>query len=105
MSKKLNKIIICAVMAVLTLVTASCSQKEQLPADIPQATERGRSDAQALLDIASDDIAELHSALLSVKAREWEMRREGHDQSADAYINAFKEYVSTQNKPLADEIF
>lgn len=99
----MKKLLFAFLITIFSL--SACSEKEPVPADIPQATERGQSDAQALLDIAGSDVKDLHSALLSVKAREWEMRRNGSDQSADAYIKAFKDYVSTQNKSLADEIF
>ena len=99
--KKFIYIVILSVMAVMT----SCSQKEEVIENVTQATERGQSDAQALLNISTDNVRELHAALLSVKAREWEMRREGHDPSADAYITAFKEYLAGNNKALADEIF
>ena len=100
MMKKYGLILMMAVAAL-----GSCSPKNETPADVPHATERGHSDAQALLNIPADNVAELHSALLSVKAREWEMRRGGNGSGADAYIIAFKEYVASRNKALADEIF
>lgn len=104
MSGMLKKIVYIVVLSVMAMLT-SCSGKDNMPENISQAAERGQSDARALLDISTDNIRELHSALLSVKAREWEMRREGKDTSADAYIKAFKEYLAGNNKALADEIF
>ncbi len=107
----MKKLIFAFLISILSLTACSEKESEVISADIPQATERGQNDARALLDIArgGDDgdvnARDLHSALLSVKAREWEMRRNVSDQSADAYIKAFKEYVSTQNKSLADQIF
>ena len=98
------KKIFCSLFLVASLL-CSCASKEESPADIPQATERGQNDARALLTLDSENISEVHSALLSVKAREWEMRRNGDNASADAYIDAFKQYVVDQNKKLADEIF
>ncbi|MBD5238533.1 MAG: hypothetical protein HDS64_02005 [Bacteroidales bacterium] len=101
----MKKLIFAFFISIFSLT--SCAEKEATvdDAEIPQAAVRGQNDAQALLEIAGSDVKDIHSALLSVKAREWEMRRNGSDRSADAYINAFKEYVSTQNKTLADEIF
>lgn len=99
----MKKILLYLIVATASLV--ACTPKDEMPADIPQATERGQNDARALLNIGASDVKELHSALLSVKAREWEMRREGNEQSADAYISAFKDYVTSNNKTLADEIF
>lgn len=99
----MKKLLFVFLLSIFSLV--ACSEKEQVSEDIPQATERGQSDARALLNIDVSDIKELHSALLSVKAREWEMRRNGSDQCADAYINAFKDYVSARNTSLANEIF
>lgn len=104
MSRIMKKFIYIVILSVMTAMT-SCAQKEEVIENVTQATERGQSDAQALLDISTDNVRELHSALLSVKAREWEMRREGKDPSADAYIKAFKEYLAGNNKALADEIF
>ncbi len=98
------KKILCSLFVFAALLS-SCQTKEEAPSDVPQATERGQSDARALLTIDSENISEVHSALLSVKAREWEMRRNGDDASADAYIGAFKNYLVEQNKKLADEIF
>lgn len=101
----MKKLIFAFLISILSLTACSEKETEVISPDIPQATEQGQSDARALLDIAGGDVKDLHAALLSVKAREWEMRRNGSDQRADAYIKAFKEYVSTQNKSLADEIF
>ena len=101
----MKKYIFAAFLAVSAMMMTSCSPKNEVVEDIPQATERGHSDAQELLKISADNAGELHSALLSVKAREWEMRRNGMDPSADAYINAFKEHLAGTNQALADEIF
>lgn len=95
----------CLIFLMAAAGLTACSHPDDAPADIPQATERGQSDAQALLNLSADDVRGLHSALLSVKAREWEMRRGGNEPYADAYISAFKEYVTSRNKALADEIF
>lgn len=95
---------LCSLFIFASLL-ASCGKQDTTPADVPQACERGQNDARALLTIDTENISEFHSALLSVKAREWEMRRNGDNESADAYIDAFKQYVVDQNKKLADEIF
>ena len=76
------------------------------------ARQQGRTDAEALCATTSAaagksaaESYELHSALLAVKARQWQMISDGDSIAAAAYISAFQEYV-TQNSPkLAKEIF
>lgn len=89
---------------ILACVLTACGH-EEVPADAPEAKVQGNADAKALLKISDGETRELHSAMLAVKAREWEMRRKGDDTAADAYIQAFRDYVAGHNKKLADEIF
>jgi hypothetical protein len=92
------------------ITAEQCNTKECIA-----ARQQGRADAQALCESTTEESTrrksnadrsyELHSALLAVKARQWQMITDGDSIAAAAYISAFKEYV-TQNSPqLAKEIF
>lgn len=100
--KNLLKYLFAIIVSVVTL--SSCNNQE-VPADAPEAKVQGNADAKALLKLSTGETRELHSAMLAVKAREWEMRRNGDDTAADAYIQAFRDYVAGHDKKLADEIF
>ncbi len=85
------------------LTLNSCgSESEQ----ISPASERGQLDAAAL---CSDSISltnhELTAAILAVRSREWQMRSQGFDSDADAYIEAFRNYITEHNETLAKELF
>jgi hypothetical protein len=94
-----------AAVAVAT-ATASCScDLKPADADCARAVEQGRSDAVAFCRdtlLADRDVIGM---VLSVRAREGEMRRQGLDAAADAYINAFQDYVTVNNPTLASQIF
>lgn len=93
----------------LTLIAAtaisSCSNAaKSAPDDTSEAMEQGQADAKAILTIDRSPQS-LHNALLSVKAREWQMRSNGDDNAANCYINAFRDYLSLHDRSLHDEIF
>ncbi|MDE7389257.1 MAG: hypothetical protein K2M97_08420 [Muribaculaceae bacterium] len=70
------------------------------------AAERGEADAAALCaDSLQLTVHDLTSALLAVRSREWQMRSQGFDDDADAYIEAFRQYVIDHNEDLAKELF
>ncbi len=75
-------------------------------ASLSPAAERGELDAAAL---CSDSIKlsshELTAAILAVRSREWQMRSQGFDADADAYIDAFRQYITDHNESLAKELF
>jgi hypothetical protein len=86
-----------------------CNTKECIA-----ARQQGRVDAQALCESSSDTAPrkskadksyDLHSALLAVKARQWQMITDGDSIAAADYISEFKEYVTQNNPQLAKEIF
>lgn len=102
---RISKYIPAVAMALIMGLTSCGNSDEGVAATTPKAVEQGLNDAKELLKIPATDVRYLHSALLAVKAREWEMRRKGDEASADAYINSFKDYVAGHDKALADEIF
>lgn len=87
------------------LAITACSHSGQPPVtQSPEATAQGQADAKAILAIDRQPHS-LHNALLAVKAREWDMRRDGNTDAADCYINAFREYITAHDEALAEEIF
>lgn len=94
--------------AIVALACSSCSSDEPAPlpvADTSAAIERGRADAKALSEANFTADRDLHAALLSVKSREWRMRRQGDELGASAYLTAFKEYLQENDSELGHKIF
>lgn len=87
----------------LTLCLSACSENE-LPVDVTDAEQQGRADAKALCQAQYTADRDLHSALLAVKSREFEMRLSGDTLSASAYIEAFKQQLRETNQQLAAKV-
>lgn len=90
--------------AALIMGAAICSCSST-PGSPSSAAGRGKDDAEALIAANLKTEKELNSALLAVKAREWELREQSGADIADAYISGFKEYLLEHNRPLAEKIF
>lgn len=87
----------------MTLALCSCGTSTE---PISPAAERGQLDAAALCsDSLTLSTHELTSAILAVRSREWQMRSQGCDADADAYIEAFRTYITEHNESLANELF
>ncbi|MDE5971646.1 MAG: hypothetical protein K2G94_02750 [Muribaculaceae bacterium] len=84
----------------------SCRPSDADSTDTSPAAERGQADAAAL---CTDSVGltehELTNAILAVRSREWQMRSQGFDADADAYIEAFRQYIIDNNEQLAKELF
>ena len=84
----------------------SCRPNDTDQNDASPASERGQADAAALCtDSVSLTEHELINAILAVRSREWQMRSQGFDADADAYIEAFRQYIIDNNEQLAKELF
>lgn len=103
MSSLLKSIIFSAVFA--AGLTACSDEPAPLPADTSTAIDQGRADAKALSEARFTTERDLHAALLSVKAREWNMRRNGDTLSAAAYIRSFRQYLEETDNALANKVF
>ena len=93
--------------AVIAAGVTSCSE-DPAPApaaDTTEAREQGRNDAKALSEARFTTERDLHAALLSVKAREWKLRRSGDTPGAEAYVDAFRKYLEETDSELADKVF
>lgn len=90
-------------LLILALAAVSC-QKPSLPEMSLDAHEQGKADAVALCDAKYTTERDLHAALLAVKSREWQLRRNGDTLSADAYIKAFRTQLSASDKALASKV-
>lgn len=86
------------------LSIASCSEKGTT-VNALGADEQGRADAKALCAANYTADRDLHAALLAVKAREWELRRNGDSIAASIYIDAFREQLTESDKTLASKVF
>ncbi len=90
----------------ITFALASCSSETPAAAfDVTKADEQGRTDAATLIAAEFTTERELHSALLSVKSREWKLRQQGDSLEASAYINAFRNYLFENDAELASKVF
>lgn len=91
---------------IAALAMAACSSEPApLLEDTTQSQEQGRADAQALSDANFTSDRELHSALLAVKAREWQIRADADSIQSAAYITAFRTHLYATNPTLASQIF
>lgn len=99
MKKRLFPLLLAA-----TAMLSSCGGDDSC--EVSPAAERGRCDAEALCtDSATLSHHALTAALLAVRSREWQMRSQGYDDDADAYIEAFRQYITDHNESLAKELF
>ena len=91
----------------LIFALASCSSEPSptLTFDTAEATAQGRSDAETLIASKFTSERELHTALLSVKSREWKLRQQGDSIGAAAYLSAFKNYLLENDTELAAKAF
>lgn len=91
----------------LVLALASCSSgpAPSMSLDTSTASQQGRTDAETLIAAEFTTERELHSALLSVKSREWKLRQQGDTLGAAAYINAFRDYLFENDAELAAKAF
>ncbi len=102
----MNRRIFKILPAALTLVLAACTDSPtHAPVDTSMAVERGRADALALSEAGFTSDRDLHSALLSVKSREWKMRTQGDSVNASAYIDAFRQHLNEIDTELANKVF
>ena len=103
----MNRILKSLLPAALILaLAASCTDSpSQQQVDTSSAIERGRADALALSEANFTSDRDLHSALLSVKSREWKMRSQGDSVNASAYIDAFRQYLNEIDTELANKVF
>ena len=92
------------IILMLTLVACSSTSGDD-GAAVVNATTQGHNDAEALVTAAFTTERELHSALLSVKSREWKLRQQGDTIGAAAYMKAFKAYIVENDAELAGKLF
>lgn len=91
-------------LIVIALAAVSCQKSAALPEMSLDACEQGKADAVALCEAKYTTERDLHAALLAVKSREWQLRRNGDTLSADAYIKAFRTQLSASDKALASKV-
>lgn len=92
-------------LLITAALLSSCSGGAPTPsADAIRAAEQGQTDAAALCDTVLSTHS-LQAALLAVRAREWQMRADSADEVADAYIDAFRTYLTDHNSDLASQLF
>ena len=94
-----NAVLLCTV----ALMAASCSCSASKECKL--VSQRGANDAVTLVERADAmSQMQLESYLLRVRANEYEYRREGKDDVADAYIEAFEMTLVEKSDSLASLI-
>ena len=95
------------IILVLSCALLSCSSEPEVAqSNSPdKAMVQGRADAETLIAAQFRTERELHSALLSVKSREWKLRQQGDTIGAQAYISAFRNYIFEHDAELAAKVF
>lgn len=102
----MKKHILIFLSLIFIVIASACSGGEDKDRSHSPAAIRGQEDAAALCtDSVKLSPHALTAAILSVRSREWKMRSAGFDDDADAYIEAFKEYITEHNHALAQELF
>lgn len=94
--------IITIIFPALLILFASCgSQKaEQTRAELSAAAQTGRETALKLAYSDRLDSVAVEHTLIEVRVREGALRREGADNVADAYIEAFLSTLDSVNPDL-----
>lgn len=82
---------------VLTLCTA-CSGESAL---VSKAKEEGAAAAHELIDNMPMQEIDMQNRLLMVMNNEYELRRDGHPEAAEAYMNSFVETIASQSDSLS----
>ncbi len=83
---------------IATLMLVACHSEEK------DAQQLGEYHAKQLLTKPLSD-KELQYRLLEIRAIETEIRSNGYNDAADAYIKAFTDCIKVNNDSLAQEIF
>ncbi len=91
-------------LCTLLLLACSHSDVELSATDLSQPINMGNADARVLGEIPLSDAPELQAAILAIKAREHQLRKEVGDGAADSYIMAIKDYLTLHHPDLAKEL-
>ncbi len=90
------------VVVVMAVISRACADDLSLMRGggdfrkpVPQAIERGRSDADKALAAPAGSM-ERQEAMLAIKAREHKLREAGYGHAADEYINAATDALRTR---------
>jgi len=94
--------IITIIFPALLILFASCGNKkaEQTRAELTAAAQTGREIALTLAPSDHLDSIAVEHTLIEVRVREGALRREGADNVADAYIEAFLATLDSVNPGL-----
>lgn len=96
--KLVRNIIRFTMSALLVAVAASCGSEES--ALVKHAEAEGAAAAHALIsDMPLNDL-DLQNRLLTIRSNEYELRRDGHDEAADAYIAGFVNVITAESDTL-----
>lgn len=88
-------------ITVITLVSCSSGSRRS---DNTAARNLGERHAKELVEAGLSD-AELQFRLLEIRSNETAIREDGYNDAADAYIEAFTDYIKAHNDSLARVIF
>jgi len=100
-----GKLIITAMLlSATTALTTGCSSCSADGRQTRDSAKLGEEHATMLCDTILPE-HELTRRLLAVRAHEWELRKSGNADAADAYIDAFRNRLKAGNDSLATRIF
>ncbi len=98
-TKKIRLPFVTVVMIILAACGSSGSEYEE------EARERAIVAAQVLVTSNHDDTIQMESIILDAKSIQSEYLLKGDTIAAQAFDNAFQEYVTANDPQLAKEIF
>lgn len=93
-------------VAILMFFMASCSSKTAKTSELDsEARQRGIIAAKALIETKRTDVIKLDATILDAKAIESEYILKGDTLAANAFDEAFRQYVEANDSILAKELF
>lgn len=89
-------VIVFAAVWLVSLCSRNKSFTNNIRQPLQEAVEAGRRDAEKVLDTAPGSM-QRDDALLFIRAREQELRSNGHGHAADDYIEAARVFLEEHN--------
>lgn len=99
---------ILGIISIFVVICGACSGKEKKvqadPQDLQLAERYGREAAIGIAEIPEGDTVTIERRLLDLRAREGALRRAGHTEVADRYVNTFLHTLDSLRPSLRADI-
>lgn len=92
---KLLKISLLSLL--LAIFSVSCSADSEL---VSRAEEEGEKAARNMIEDMPMSEMDMQNRILTIMNHEYELRRDGHPEAAEAYIDSFIETLSNESDSL-----